>query len=232
MYKTKLLIFDCDGTLLDTTKPGQAKIPVHLKKMELPTVDPEFVRIIWGAPYHKIALEVCRAAGAPDRAHEFIELEHKSEDGDISLCPDLPFILSELRRTSYLAIITSRSKQSFDKIITQTNLYPGLFDFIQTGDDYEYLKPDSRVFDPILKWAKSRQIVRNKITYFGDTVDYDWAAAKGVSGLNFVGVCSGASKSSEFLKAGVTNILYNVSGLTEHLRQQLQFNTEPSFSQN
>jgi len=218
--KKTIKCFDLDGTLIPTTIPGQFKVQEILSLMGLNSVDPEIVRKLWGKPFVEIAQIICHSVGAPDRAQEFIELEHNLDDRHLNLCNDLPQVLRELKKQSHLAIITSRSKKSFLKLRQILNFELNIFDFIQTYDDSTYHKPDPRVFVPLLNWANHLGINPNQITYFGDTVEYYLAAVKGQPGIEFVGVCSGASKASEFIKAGaydLIDIVNNVSGLTQYL---------------
>ena len=217
--KKKLACFDLDGTLLPNTYSGFNKVQDILFKMGLPPADSELIRKSWGKPFLELAQIACRSAGAAERHPEFLEIEKKIGQKYINFCPILPGILKRVKKSAYLAIITSRDRKSFDEISKISNLHPSLFEFVQTLEDSEFKKPDPRVFSELLRWAESLNLHHSDITYFGDTVNYDLAAVQGHHKINFVGVCSGASLPHEFLSAGVADIVHGTNGLSEYLDQ-------------
>ena len=212
-----VLAFDLDGTIVPTTEPGIQKFKNILTKLGFTPPDDDDIRKHWGKKFREVVTNVIFYLGGNiGHVEEFIRLEHELPD-EISFDPNLPEVLDKLRVKYHLALVTSRSKNSFNKLSLQMNFPPqAIFQFIQTLDDCKHIKPDPRVFTPLIRWANEKGISRENITYFGDTVGYDWPAAKN-SGINFFGVVSGASKASEFLAAGVTDLIYQVSGLSDYL---------------
>lgn len=230
--KKKVTCFDLDGTLLPNTISGQRKVQDVLLKMNLPPVNPELIRKNWGKPFHDIAQIVCKAAGAAERYTEFLKIEHELEDQYVNLCSKLPSVLNRIKSSAHLAIVTSRSRKSFEKISQLANFDMNLFDFVQTFEDSRFYKPDPRVFDQFLLWVKSLGLNHSSVTYFGDTIDYDLAAVQGHPDIKFVGVCSGASKPSEFFSAGVIDVVDNTTGLAEYLERTYLTPVENLISRN
>lgn len=217
--KTGILAFDFDGTIIDSTTAGFAKVQSILKIMGSPPVDEEIVRTCWGMPFRQVVMNICTAAGHPERVDEFIAIEHAMDDM-LKMDSRLPWVLAELNKYHHLALITSRSKASFQKILSQLKFDPCVFfSFIQTMEDYPYVKPDHRVFVPLINWATENECGIADITYFGDTTSHDLAAVSGHKGMKFIGIVSGATKAHEFLSAGVSDLVHGVSGLAEYLEE-------------
>lgn len=226
----EILAFDLDGTIVPTTEPGIEKFQSILIKLGFDPPDDDDIRKHWGNGFRKVVTSVIFSLGGNvGHVEEFIRLEHELPD-KIYFNPDLPIVLDKLRMKYHLALVTSRSKNSFLKLSSQMNFPPqAVFQFIQTLDDCQHIKPDPKVFAPLIKWAAKKGIGRENITYFGDTSEYDWPAAKN-SGIKFIGVVSGASKASEFLAAGVSDLIYQISGLSAYLEEKLLKPVKPSFN--
>jgi phosphoglycolate phosphatase-like HAD superfamily hydrolase len=76
------------------------------------------------------------------------------------------------------------------------NIPEQLFDYIQTEDDTIYHKPDSRVFEPALKWLTKEKIQPGEVIYVGDSLNDMRAAID--AGLQFLGVQTGLTSLEEF----------------------------------
>ncbi|MBX9744782.1 MAG: HAD family hydrolase [Chlamydiales bacterium] len=76
-----------------------------------------------------------------------------------------------------------------------------LNDYIQTEDDTVFYKPDSRVFQPALRWLAENHIKPFEAVYVGDPLK-DFEAAKGV-GFKFIGVLTGITSAEEFAERQV-----------------------------
>ncbi len=214
--KQSILAFDLDGTAIDSTFPGFQKVQTILGIMGLPSADEEVIRKAWGKKFKDVISVIIQSVGgnAQDE-QEFIRLEHNLDD-IIVFNDRLPWVLDQLRHQHYLAIITSRTRKSFDKIASRVNFDISNFSFIQTLDDCPHSKPDPEVMAPLINWAKSLYIPQQNITFFGDTVHYDYAAVKNYP-IKFIGIVSGATKPSEFMSAGVYDIIQGVPRLAEFL---------------
>lgn len=226
--RRSILAFDLDGTAIDSTFPGFQKVQTVLGMVGLPPADEEVIRRAWGKKFRDVVSVIVQSVGgnAQDE-QEFIRLEHMLDD--IIIFNDrLPWVLDQLRHQHYLAIITSRTRKSFDKIASRVNFDIGSFSFIQTLDDCPHSKPDPEVMAPLIDWANRLYIPQQNITFFGDTVHYDYAAVKNYPDIRFVGIVSGATKPSEFLSAGVHDIIHGVPRLPEFLEAAFLNNSRPA----
>lgn len=101
----------------------------------------------------------------------------------------------------FLALISSRERESLERRFREADINLGIFDFIQGLEDCPYHKPDSRVFNPVLWKMRQRSIENEKMVYIGDTLG-DYEAARG-AGIKFIAVLTGAGAKEDFLEAGL-----------------------------
>lgn len=222
----KLLVFDFDGTLVSSTLPGFKKIWQVMEILELPKVSEEFLRLHWGKKFPELVKDICHHVGVDgEYIEEFLRLE-KQIVSVYELNQELFFTLAELRRQGMLiAMLTSRDIDSLYLSSKKLGFSLQDFDFVQTPEDTEYHKPDGRVFDPLLKWAETKSCTPENIIYFGDTINYDLAAAKDRDKpLRFVGVVSGICTPSDFLRNQVADIVYGIQGLAAYLQSLVGLN--------
>ena len=98
-------------------------------------------------------------------------------------------------------IVTSTSAESLQKDLRRYVLPSAFLDYIQTEDDTKFHKPDSKVFDPLMKWLSQHDITDQQVLYVGDGL-HDMKAAQN-SNFRFIGVTTGLITSEEFDKHGV-----------------------------
>lgn len=220
--KPQMLVLDCDGTILDTTKHGFRKVNSVLSQVGLPSVSHDFLRRHWGKKMQDILELACEKSGGNDKQfQELIIAENNFVEG-YEPTPGLEGILTRVRSVGiFLALVTSRSQEHLKKIFKAVDFDIDHFDYVQTADDHPYHKPSGQVFKPILQIAKDQTIPISSILYFGDTVEYDLRAARNSSPpLNFVAVSSGINTHDEFVAEGVPrkSIVPSVEALPEYIR--------------
>jgi phosphoglycolate phosphatase-like HAD superfamily hydrolase len=220
-----VLVFDFDGTVLPTTLEGYRKVQEMMRQIGLPPASDDFIRLHWGKKFPDIAKAVCRHAGGDDGHIEaFLQLD-KEYVPQYQLNQEVIDTISILQSSGIpTALLTSRDIGSLLRVSKIVGFNLSIFNYRQTLEDAPYPKPDPRVFNPLIDWINTLPGKSKKMIYFGDTVQYDYLAVK-QSGLpiNFVGVVSGVSSGSDFVRAGVNDIVYGVQNLPGFLKNLFSF---------
>ncbi len=209
MKEKKFFIFDLDGTLLDNTQIGFARVNKNLDLLGLPPIDTDFLRQHWGMPAKNLWELICKEVGAT------YEQQNSFQTSDVYLSkeklhsPELSAALTNaiIRLKNFglfIGILTSRTGLSLEAVVRQTGLPIDMFDYVQTLSHFPHHKPSGRVFGPVFNWARVKALSSRNIVYFGDTVKYDYAATQDSDPrIDFVGVVSGVNTYEEFLAAGL-----------------------------
>lgn len=190
--KYKAVLFDLDGTLLDSVPTIVMVTRETLASMGI-VVDDVTLRHAIGLP-----LKIQAQRFAPGQEQRFIDdyramyLPHIKEDGN--LFPGTLEMLASLRSSGYLtALVTSKNMRGTSKAIELTGL-AGMFDCIVTADDVERYKPDP---EPIQKAMAKLGVLPEESVYVGDSAfDIDMAQRAGVS---MIGVSWGARTRDELV---------------------------------
>lgn len=230
MKEKKVLIFDWDGTLIDSTKCGIEKIQSVFTKLGVEMLPEEVIKRACGMRidllFDKITKEYLNNEIT---AGEFASIYYQAEEYYPQM-GSLVKTLTTLKNFGYkLALITSRSNESWLKSCKSLNFDYDFFDYAQTSCHYYCHKPSGKVFEPIVKWALGFNYSPDNLVYFGDTVAYDLAATKDHQpSIDFVGVVSGVNTIDEFINAGVKecNIVSSYSELPNYLKQFTKVNVE------
>ena len=178
LSKTRLVIFDLDGTLVDTldatfrcfqeaVAPTLGRVPSREEILE--RFGPADHRIVseWVGPSH--------AHAALDRLYVCYETAF----ADSGPFPGIVEVIRELRSQGKLtAVFTGRGRPSTDAILRGMQLQD-LFDAVVTSDDVDDPKPAP---DGLLKILELLKMKADEAVYVGDTVkDIDAARAAGVT---------------------------------------------------
>jgi HAD superfamily hydrolase (TIGR01549 family) len=99
------------------------------------------------------------------------------------------------------------------------HLHPKKFWFIFGEQSTVFNKPNSKVFDEVLKKAKKAKIKKNEILFVGD-LTVDFFAARG-AGISFVGVLSGFHSRQKFIRNGLDpkHLIPSIAFLPEWLEE-------------
>ncbi len=230
MKQKKVLIFDWDGTLIDSTMCGIKKIQTVFTKLGKKMPPDEVLRRACGMRidllFDKIAEEYLNNEVT---AGEFADIYYQAEESYPKM-GKLVKTLTTLKNFGYkLALITSRSNESWLDSCKSLDFDYSFFDFAQTSSHYYYHKPSGKVFQPVIDWAQGFNYAPDNLVYFGDTVSYDLLATRDSKpSLDFVGVVSGANSIEEFKEAGVEEkyIVSSYSALPEYLDKLTEVNFE------
>lgn len=182
----KHIIWDWNGTLLDDRWICLEIINKMLKKRELPILDEETYKTVFGFPvqnyYHKIGFDFERES-FEDLAKEYIEA-YDSRSRECSLHKGVRDILKRLKEQGTSQSILSASKEKeLHQIIMHFNIGE-YFSHISGLRDH-YAKSKVSVGE---MWIKSQRIKPYDILMIGDTVhDAEVADALGIDCLLVAG---------------------------------------------
>lgn len=180
--KYSFLIFDIDGTLIDTEKTGVLSLQETIEVMMGKTLPYEEVYKFFGIPSHKVAsLLNCpqEEEFASIWEHKFIEKRYlmKAFDGVETLLQTLSDVSLKL------GVVTSRSRFELDSDPVFAAM-AHRFDIAIGAEDSKRHKPDP---DPVFEYIKRASalygvdIELDKCLYIGDTMhDFKCANAAGV----------------------------------------------------
>lgn len=213
--KIKVVILDFDGTILNNFNKSVKKHQETARRLNLNVPRKSEFRKMWlkGLPWKKLVKTLW-----PSDAKLFSQEYRKNyQKFKYKPVPGILKTLNQLREKCLLIIVTSRSKEHFDKRINDAKINKNIFFAIQLLEDSPFQKPDHRIYNRILGRLKRLKIKKQNVICVGDTLT-DYKAAEGAC-LHFVGVLTGAATKSDFLKAGLSprDIIQSVNDLPEYL---------------
>lgn len=191
MYK--YIIFDIDGTLLDTVAPNLSS----LKKVVLEELNKnctfEELEFSLGIP-GEVTLNKLGIADVPRCLHKWNEYL-KDYHNEVKVFDGIKETLMELDKRKILTgIVTSETKEEFKNMFIPFNLR-NYFDIVICADDTEKHKPNP---EPILKLIELSNGNKSDFIYIGDT-KYDMQCAAS-AGIDF-GLALWGAKSPEEINA-------------------------------
>lgn len=218
MSEPKLVVFDCDGTLLDSQHMIFDAMHHAFESHQLPPPGRAAVRTIIG-----LSLEPAVAILAPDLERDqvaqvvrsyvtcFKHLRATCEDHE-PLFPGAYEIITGLskREGILIGLATGKSRRGVDFILGHHNLLD-YFHVIQTADDAPS-KPDPAM----LRQAMSEAGTGPECTLMIGDSSYDMAMAKAAD-VRAIGVGWGYHSRADLQAAGADIILSEFSGLLDHL---------------
>ena len=212
--KYKAVLFDLDGTLLDTLSDIAKGVNLALDANDIPPVSEEQVKSFIGNGARKLVERAVAVSGEGDCDKVLSDFRRYYYD----CCTDstLPYdgikeLLYELRSDNVkLAVVSNKPDNAAQKVISY--YLPGCFDYIRGSGSFETRKPDPFMVNECLSalGLKSTEAV-----YVGDS-DVDIKTALN-SGMDSISVSWGF-KSREFLEKNKASLIVdNVAGLREAL---------------
>ena len=173
----EIIIFDLDGTLLDTLDDLRNAVNYALEKHGYSTRDREFVRLAIGNGTNML-IKRCAPEGTSEKKRDEILADFRKYyfahvNDNTKPYPGNYEALRELKRRGYrLAVATNKLHSAANELINAH--YPNLFEYIQGDDGHVRKKPSYDMIHAIRGNMRIRHI--DKILYVGDTnVDYQTA---------------------------------------------------------
>jgi phosphoglycolate phosphatase len=177
MTQFDLVIFDLDGTLVDTLPDVHASINKTLVQLDLPQVQVEqTMRAIGPGPeeFIKFILSSENLHRAPDFYEAFRKIYGRHSSDTSELFAGMPTLLKQLKKGNVrLALATNKSRPDTEPLIAKFRL-DQLFDIILTRDDVQNPKPAP---DMLLKACRLLNVSPQRTLMLGDT-DNDILAAQ------------------------------------------------------
>lgn len=207
----KAIIFDMDDTLIQTIKvKWQALKLTSLNHYGLILTD-ENIKKHWGLPFEIFISKVLPEI--PDTKDFKAKYINVSKSFSAEAHPKASEILTTLSNSFVLGAVTATPRDLIEKDLFDAKIDMNLFSFIQTSDETEFHKPNSRVFDPVIQKLSQKNITKDATIYVGDSI-LDYQAARD-AGLKFLAVTTGINKKEDFLKQGLEKkyINHNLVGV-------------------
>ena len=177
----KVVVFDLDGTLLDTLKDLATAVNYALNHFSYPNRTLEQVRKDIGNGVNKL-IERSIPNGLANKDYEeclsiFKDYYRNNYDVYTDSYKSIPTLVKEIKDKGYVVTVATNKIIDVAKILLDHH-YPGLFDFIQGDDVGIKKKPDSNMIDNIVKHYG---VSKKEVLYIGDTnVDEETALNSGV----------------------------------------------------
>lgn len=210
----RLLVFDWDGTLMDSIGSIVACTRATLEDLGLPGLPDEKIRGTIGLGLRE-TVEVLWPGGGEEVFSQVLECYRKhwlATWRDLPLLFDgVPEMLAELAADGYLlAVATGKSRRGLNHVLEQTGL-AGLFHATRTVDE-AFSKPHPQMLLDILD---ELGVKAGDAVMIGDTT-YDLEMARS-AGTASVGVCTGSHCREDLERFGPVACLEGVVGLREWL---------------
>ena len=176
----KTLIFDLDGTILDTLVDLKNAVNHALNYFKLSEKDLEYVRKAIGNGT-TVLIKRCTPSSLTDeerqKVFDVFKAYYLSHYDDFTKpYPGIKEMLTKLKGKVTLAVVSNKDNDLTNKIINKE--YPGLFDIIQGSYLDHPKKPDPYLINKIIK---ENNIDKDNCIYIGDTnVDKESATNVGL----------------------------------------------------
>lgn len=193
----KTVIFDLDGTILNTLEDLKKAVNYGLKSRNLPEKDLEFVRKAIGNGT-QVLIKRCTPCAISEEERQIVfntfksyYLEHYADN--TRPYPGIIELLKSLKGRCQLAVVSNKDDDLTKKLINKE--FPNLFDIIQGSYLDKPKKPHPFLINKIIE---EHHIDKEDCLYIGDT-DIDKESAEN-AGLNYLIVNYGYRTKEELEK--------------------------------
>ncbi|MDI6709616.1 MAG: HAD-IA family hydrolase [Thermoanaerobacterales bacterium] len=212
MQGIQTVLFDLDGTLVDSLSLIQDTYQAVFRHMGLPWGDGEVMRFIG------ISLREIAARFAPSRADEFIRFYQREyergHDARLRTFPGSRSILESLGRRGYqTGVVTSKGRHGACLALRLLQLEE-LFDIMVTADDVHRTKPHP---EPVVKALRALGTPPWGAVFVGDS-PFDFEAGRR-AGVRTLAVSWGLTPLQDLNSFGVDGVLLQWADLDSYLRR-------------
>jgi phosphoglycolate phosphatase len=176
-----LLVFDLDGTLVDSEPDLRAALNEMLRELGRPPLAPLQVRRMIGDGVTTLVARALAASGAdpddPAALPRFLEHYEANATHLTRPYPGVPETLAALRRRGYRTAICTNKPQRATIAVLQGLGLTGLFDGVAGGDRFAVRKPDPGHLRGLIDELRGQT---ERTAMIGDN-ENDAAAARGVA---------------------------------------------------
>lgn len=212
MVGKRIVCFDLDGTIIDSTSAHVKAFNEAFKRNRLPAVRPDRLTAALGAT----AQEITRMfhGEVSEKKMERIVDDHwmffREFFKEVKVIPGVLGALETLKKKYKLALISNNRSFEILEMLEDINFPTKLFDAVIGAEQVKHPKPEE---DPILK---AGDMLNAKVEYMvGDTI-YDLQAGKD-AGVKTVAVLSGVGNFDELWKEDPTIMVKSIALLPEFI---------------
>lgn len=140
LHSVKLIVYDCDGVLIDSRRANKAYYNHVLHHFGLPPLKLSSLNLVQSAAAHEVIEALFFNTGLTDEAQSYqASLSNDAFTPLIRLEPYVREALLKLRKTYRTALVTNRGKSLSDLLIRHG--LEALFDLVISGLDVKHPKP-------------------------------------------------------------------------------------------
>ena len=202
-----LILFDCDGTLMDSQHAIVRAMQGAFRHNGLPEPDEAAVHAVIGL---SLSEAVKNLAGQPDGQAKIVEdyrSIYRANENEVRLYPAVRETLEQLQQRGYwLGVVTGKSRAGLERVLESKGL-SNMFYVVRTADCC-LSKPHPAM---VLECMDEMGVTAGRTSVVGDAIfDIQMAVAAGVASL---GVSYGVASGDSLRKAGAGAIVDNFSDL-------------------
>lgn len=214
----KLIIFDLDGTLIDSSNQIISAVVRARSKFHLKLAEKEFLNSQIGLPARELFSDLkLTEPEVVNVVETFRKYLRASELSTSDVFPKVPDLLLSLKNLGLeLSVATNKPTDLAKIALRQT----GLLNFFKVvlGSDNLMPKPDPAIIQGCIMHF---QIKSSEAVMIGDRCE-DMIAAK-LSGASGVGVLQGCHNSNQLLEAGAVQVFSDISEILELINKGESF---------
>ena len=213
-HQAKLIVFDWDGTLMDSAAHIVACLQMALTDLELPQKSDDEIKNIIGLGLREALGVLCPQANDHEltaltgryRQH-FFDQQHEP----CELFPGARELIEELHGQDYfLAVATGKGRNGLDKVLNETGM--GAFFPVTRCADESHSKPHPQMLLDIIDWYG---VEAHETIMIGDT-EYDLEMANNAA-AHSVAVTYGVHEKQRLLDCKPLTCLDNINDLHQWL---------------
>lgn len=212
-----LIVFDWDGTLMDSTAHIAASIQAACADLDLPVPDRSAASHVIGLGLNDAMQHVCPGL-APERYHDMTDAYRRhylSGDATIELFAGVLEGLAELQQHGVLlAVATGKSRKGLDRVLAESGL-SAVFHATRTADEC-YSKPHPAM---LLELTDELGVEPRRTLMVGDTT-HDLLMARN-AGTHKVGVSYGAHPADALLECQPLALFDDFRSFLQWLKPQI-----------